>query len=170
MEDDLTAANGMEGALVALYVSLDDLDVGRKSLEVRAAPGRKVVENRDLVAEADKALGQVRSDESAAARYEYASTAGDRATSVAFAVLWSWRQYSRVATLARDDLGASGGTGSHSGGDAPLQGRCGFSTGSAVAQANFEADRVPDRSSRTRETRPEHGYRGRETPGWPTEH
>jgi hypothetical protein len=57
VEDDLAAADGMKSPLVALYVPLNDLDIRRQRLQVRAASGREVVEDRDLVSEADQALG-----------------------------------------------------------------------------------------------------------------
>jgi hypothetical protein len=57
VEDNLAASDGMKSPLVALYVALDDLDVRRKRLQVRAASSREVVEDPDLVPEADQALG-----------------------------------------------------------------------------------------------------------------
>ena len=70
MEDDLDAAHGRVHALVRAEVALDELDVVLEPGEVRAAPGREVVEHAHVVAAREERAHEVRADEAAAARDE----------------------------------------------------------------------------------------------------
>ena len=55
----VAAADGVVDALVALDVALDDLDVVGERREVRAVPGREVVEDADVVADRAAAARRV---------------------------------------------------------------------------------------------------------------
>ena len=78
MVDDLDPAHGGVHAFVAPELALDDLDV--EPGEVGAVPGREVVEHLDLVAAVEQRAHEVRADEAAAARYQYARQEGFSAT------------------------------------------------------------------------------------------
>src|SRR3954454_13933935 len=86
MRDHVAAAHGVVNALVALDVTLDDLDVVPDVEQVLATAGRKVVKNPDLVAVAEQSGSQMRPDESAPAchqrlhRFEGTSGSARRAT------------------------------------------------------------------------------------------
>ena len=67
MKDDVAALDRVGDALVALYVTLDDVDVAGEAGEVLAVACREVVEDADVRAVRDKALDQVRADEAGAA-------------------------------------------------------------------------------------------------------
>ena len=80
MEDDLGPADRSMDPFVRTEVALDDLDVASERGEVRAAPGREVVEHADVVAALEQRLDEVRADEPGAARDEDAAHGARSAT------------------------------------------------------------------------------------------
>ena len=70
MEDDLGPAYGRVHALIRAQVAFDEMDISLELGEVRATPGREVVEHADLVASREQRTHDVRADEPTTARHE----------------------------------------------------------------------------------------------------
>jgi hypothetical protein len=73
VEDDLGALHRAAHRVGVAQITLDQLDVREGVAQVGAAPGAEVIEHPHGVAELEQPIGQMATDEAAAAGYERGS-------------------------------------------------------------------------------------------------